>query len=229
MDFFYHPITIIFIAVGVPIVILFFEKNRAIKKNTNYEAALKQLNLQAETKIRDAIELNGIIPLSANYPEHFKEGLYLDKNRNLIVFFGAESMLFQKSSNKIPRPHNRIIDKLNQSELLKYPLGWGIPLRDYAEDFVSRLAELDDALDFTISNDLETLENKIIFSHSMPFVEKDGEPFYEALNIYDGSVEIHPIDDNEDGTIALLMNSDVFFKEYGESGPVSIGNLTFEV
>jgi hypothetical protein len=229
MDFFYHPITIIFIAVGVPIVILFFEKNRAIKKNTNYEAALKQLNLQAETKIRDAIELNGIIPLSANYPEHFKEGLYLDKNRNLIVFFGAESMLFQKSSNKIPRPLDRIIDKFNQSELLKYPLGWGVPLRDYAEDFIGRLAELDDALDFIISNDLETLENKIIFSHSMPFVEKDGEPCYEALNIYDGNVEIQQIDDSEEGTIALLIKSDVFFKEYGESGPVSIGNLTLEI
>ena len=227
MDFFYNPVSIICIAIGVPMLILFYEKNRAVQKNTNYEAALKQLKLKADEKIRDAIELNGIIPLSSNYSAQFKEGLYLDKNSNLIVLFGAESLLFQNSSNKIPRPLNRIIDKINQSELLN--LGWGIPLRDYAEDFVSRLAELDDALDFTISNDLETLENKIIFSHSMPFIEKDGESFYEALNIYDGSVEIHPIDHNEDGTIALAMDSDVFFKEYGESGPVSIGNLTFEV
>jgi hypothetical protein len=211
----------------VPFLIYQIQKNKTIKKNQNYEAALKQLKLKADEKIRDAIELNGIIPLSSNYPEQFKEGLYLDKNRNNIVLFGAEYMLFQNSSNKIPRPLNRIIDKINQSELLN--LGWGFPLRDYAEDFVSRLAELDDALDFTISNDLETLENKIIFSHSMPFLEKDGEPFYEALNIYDGSVEIRPIDHNEDGTIALAMDSDVFFKEYGESGPISIGNLIFEV
>ena len=63
----------------------------------------------------------------------------------------------------------------------------------------------------------------------MPFVEKDGEPCYEALNIYDGNVEIHQINDSEEGTIALLIKSDVFFKEYGESGPVSIGNLTLEI
>ena len=51
----------------------------------------------------------------------------------------------------------------------------------------------------------------------------------QNFKIYDGNVEIQQIDDSEEGTIALLIKSDVFFKEYGESGPVSIGNLTLEI
>tara|TARA_B100000795_G_scaffold223724_1_gene178987 strand:- start:624 stop:1307 length:684 start_codon:yes stop_codon:yes gene_type:complete len=227
MNFFVNPFFIIFIAIGIPILILFYEKNRAVQKNENYESVNKQLKIQADKKIKDAIELNGIIPISSNYKNQFNESLYFDKNTNLIVWFEAESIIFSDASNKVPRPFKRILDKFNQSIFIDQ--GWSIPLRDTAEDFIGRLAELDDALDFKVINKEQYVENKIVFSHTLAFTEKDGEPITQAFTIFDGKVKINSFNPNKNGTLALCIDSDIFFKEYGKNDPVKIGNLSFQI
>ena len=224
---YYPPLTnlsVIFVAlIAVPLVILWFEKNKAVKKNKNYVAVLEQLKRQANEKVRQAIEQSGIIPLGAAYAKEFKEGLYLDRKRDLVILFAAESKIIDAGNTKVPHPLNRILEKLNQSELLK--AGWGMVSRDYAEDFISRLAELDDALDFELGQDDDILENKIVFSHTLPFLESQHEVPTQAFTINDGDVTLTSLDPNEDGTLALIIEAKNFFNKYGKNDQISVGNI----
>ena len=122
---------------------------------------------------------------------------------------------------------SRIIEKLNQSELIE--VGWSICYRDYAEDFISRLAELDDALDFELGKDENTLEHKVIFSHIMPFLEKNDKPGKHVLTIHDGDVHLNFLDQSIDGTLALIINAEAFFKTYGKNEEIFVGSVKFTI
>ena len=218
-----NPVVIFVVLIAVPLVILWYEKNKTVKKNKNYVGVLEQLKHQADGKIRQAIEQSGIIPLGAAYAKEFNEGLYLDRKSDLVMLFAVEEKMFEDGSTKVPRPINRIVEKLNQSELLK--AGWGMVSRDYAEDFISRLAELDDALDFELGQDDNILENKIVFSHTLPFLEPQHEVPTQALTVYDGDVTLTSLDPNEDGTLAVIIEAKSFFNKYGKNDQISVGNI----
>ena len=209
--------------IAVPLVILWYEKNKTVKKNKNYGALLEQLKRQADEKVRQAIEQSGIIPLGAAYAKEFNEGLYLDRKSDLVMLFAIEEKMFEDENTKVPRPINRIVEKLNQSELMK--VGWGMVSRDYAEDFINRLAELDDALDFELGQDDNILENKIVFSHTLPFLEPQHEVPTQAFTINDGDVTLTSLDPNEDGTLALIIEAKSFFNKYGKNDQISVGNI----
>ena len=109
------------VLIAVPALIVLFAKNKTIKENKNYAALEEQLRRQADEKVREAVKQSGVIPLALSTPylSEFNEGLYLDKNNNIVVFFRAESKIFDDKRNKVPRPLSRIIEKLNQSELIE--------------------------------------------------------------------------------------------------------------
>ena len=211
------------VLITLPLLIMFFERKKTVKKNINYVAVLEQLKRQADEKVRQAIEQSGIIPLGAAYAKEFNEGLYLDRKSDLVMLFAIEEKMFEDENTKVPRPINRIVEKLNQSELMK--VGWGMVSRDYAEDFINRLAELDDALDFELGQDDNILENKIVFSHTLPFLEPQHEVPTQAFTINDGDVTLTSLDPNEDGTLALIIDAKSFFNKYGKNDQISVGNI----
>ncbi|MDB4057332.1 hypothetical protein N9522_03165 [Candidatus Thioglobus sp.] len=231
MSIFLYPFshTTLFILglISVPLLIMLFEKNKIIKENKNYVALEEQLIRQADEKIREAVKQSGIIPLSASYVNEFNEGLYLDKNHNTVVLFEAESMVFDDKRNKVPRPLIRILEKLSQSELIE--VGWSMCYRDYAEDFISRLAVLDDELDFKLVKDKTSIENKIIFSHTMPFLEKDDKPSENVLTIHDGDVNLNLLDPSIDGSLTLIIKAEAFFKTYGKNEEIFVGSVKFTI
>jgi hypothetical protein len=235
-----NPVVIFVVLIAVPLVILWYEKNKTVKKNKNYGVLLEQLQRQADGKVRQAIEQSGIIPLGDAYAKEFNDNLYLDgdsvllrlslpkslyldRERDLVMLFAVETKIFDDENTKVPRSPNHIVEKLNQSELMK--VGWGLVSRDYAEDFISRLAKLDDALDFELGQDDNVLENKIVFSHTLPFLESQHEVPTQAFTINDGDVTLTSLDPNEDGTLALIIEAKSFFNKYGKNDQISVGNI----
>ena len=212
--------------VGVPAIIYKSAKTLTIKENENYSRLKETLEKQQVDRVWEAFKRSGVVPLPSGFAGIENVSLFNDQNQSLIFAFQFENHLARKES-RIPKTYKKLEEIFLSSE--ENVKGWSLVSSSEGEDFLERLADLDDALDFTVSKEDLELTHKIAFNLKLPVFTADKWIFERVIKIDDGRIKVLNDNENSNGTLSVCIKVKDFSKNYKMPAAIEIAKRNFEI
>lgn len=213
--------------IGIPIIIYYFAKNETIAQNENY-ARLRQLLRTRQTElVWEAFDKTGIVPLPADFAGFSGVSLFFDRANSKIFAFNFENQLMGKPS-RIPKTYEKLFELFNSSE--EKAAGWNLCTASEGEEFFEKLADLDDTLDFTTSEEGLELTNKIAFELKLVTVNDSTSEFERVIRLSDSSIEVLDDIPSSVGTLSAMIELTKFKGGHSVPSQIEIAtrNLVFD-
>ena len=213
--------------IGIPIIIYYFAKNETIAQNENY-ARLRQLLRTRQTElVWEAFDKTGIVPLPADFAGFSGVSLFFDRANSKIFAFNFENQLMGKPS-RIPKTYEKLFELFNSSE--EKAAGWNLCTASEGEEFFEKLADLDDTLDFTTSEEGLELINKIAFELKLVTVNDSTSEFERVIRLSDSSIEVLDDIPSSVGTLSAMIELTKFKGGHSVPSQIEIAtrNLVFD-
>ncbi len=207
--------------IGIPIFIYYFAKNETIAQNENY-AQLRQLLRTRQTElVWEAFDKTGIVPLPADFAGFSGVSLFFDRANSKVFAFNFENQIIGKPS-RIPKTYEKLLELFNSSK--EKAVGWSLCTASEGEEFLEKLANLDDTLDFTISEEELELTNKIAFELRLITVNDSTSEFERVIKLGDGSIEVLDDTPSSVGTLSAVIELTKFKGAYSVPCQIEIAN-----
>ena len=213
--------------IGIPIIIYHFAKNETIAQNQNYARLRQLLRTQQAELIWEAFDKAGIVPLPADFAGLSGVSLFFDRANSRIFAFNFEKQLIGKRS-RIPKTYEKLFELFNSSR--EKAVGWSLCTASQGEEFLEKLAVLDDTLDFTIAEEGLELTNKIAFELKLVTVNDSTSEFERVIRLNDGSIEVLDDTPSSRGTLSAMIELTKFKAGYSLPSQIEIAtrNLVFD-
>jgi hypothetical protein len=215
---------VLLVLVSVPLLILTFSRNSTVKENRRYAELRKSLERKQLEKIWKAFELTGIVPLPEGFNEKLKIPMFYDKCASKVYAFEVEELL--EGSKKIPKSYQELIQQFRTSNLVNQ--GWRTCDLSEGQEFLDRLAQLDDELDFEITSGDASISNKIAFDLIFITVNSSDGSIERTYKLNDGDVESLSVKDELYGTLNAVIDVKDFKRSYSSEDFVEVASKRVE-
>ena len=206
--------------IAVPLLIFAFSKNVTVKENKRYAELRKSLERKHLQKIWKAFEATDVIPFPENFDENLKIPMFYDKRGSKVYAFEIEELL--EGSKKIPKSHQELVNQFNTSKLVS--MGWRTCNTKDGQEFLDRLAQLDDELDFEVTSGDASISNKIAFDLTFFTVNEEDGSIERAYKLDDGNVQPLDVTAMRYGTLNAVIDVADFLKIYDTTNSLSVAS-----
>lgn len=215
---------VLLVLVSVPLLILTFSRNSTVKENRRYAELRKSLERKHLEKFWKAFELTGIVPLPKGFNEKLKIPMFYDKRASKVYAFEVEELL--EGSKKVPKSYPELIQQFRTSDLVSQ--GWRTCDLSEGQEFLDRLAKLDDELDFEITSGDDSISSKIAFDLIFITVNSADGSMERAYKLNDGDVESLSVIDELCGTLNAVIDVKDFKRSYSSEDIVEVASKRVE-
>ena len=221
---YYFVLLVLVVLVSVPLLIFTFSRNSTVNENRRIAELRKSLERKHLGKIWKAFELTGIVPLPEGFNEKLKIPMFYDKRASKVYAFEVEELL--EGSKKIPKSYSELIQQFRTSDLVNQ--GWRTCDLNEGQEFLDRLAQLDDELDFEVTSGDASISNKIAFDLIFITVNSVDGSMERVYKLNDGYVEALSVIDELYGTLNAVIDVKDFKRSYSLEDFVDVASKRVE-
>jgi hypothetical protein len=131
-----------------------------------------------------------------------------------------------EGSKKIPKSYQELIQQFRTSNLVNQ--GWRTCDLSEGQEFLDRLAQLDDELDFEITSGDASISNKIAFDLIFITVNSSDGSIERTYKLNDGDVESLSVKDELYGTLNAVIDVKDFKRSYSSEDFVEVASKRVE-